>query len=191
MKACTRCGQNKPFDAFGAYARGRDGLRAECKICMGERVAEWRAENPARARERDAARRAANREKLRAYKSAWRKTSEKAANERLSPSQAPALVLARALKWQKDKPHLANARNARRRAARRKATPAWANDFFIEEAYHLAQLRTEMFGFPWHVDHIVPLQSKIVCGLHWELNLAVIPGADNCAKRNLRWPDMP
>ena len=42
-----------------------------------------------------------------------------------------------------------------------------------------------------HVDHIVPLQSALVCGLHCEANLEIIPGAANEAKKNYWWPDMP
>lgn len=80
---------------------------------------------------------------------------------------------------------------ATRRAIKLRAKPSWANDFFIQEAYRLAALRTKMLGYPWHVDHIVPLQSKIVCGLHVEHNMRVIPGSENIRKRNYVWPGMP
>lgn len=76
-------------------------------------------------------------------------------------------------------------------AAKLCATPKWANKFFISEAYALANLRTKKLGYPWHVDHIVPLKSKIVCGLHVEHNLQVIEGSLNMSKGNRVWPDMP
>lgn len=76
------------------------------------------------------------------------------------------------------------------RAKEKRATPAWANDFFIKEAYELASLRTKMTGIVWHVDHVVPLQSKRVCGLHWEGNFQVIPARENSAKGNRHWPNM-
>ena len=66
----------------------------------------------------------------------------------------------------------------------RNAVPLWANRFFIREAYHLAKLRTQATGFKWEVDHIYPLQSKVVCGLHVEHNLQVIPATLNRSKGN-------
>jgi hypothetical protein len=93
--------------------------------------------------------------------------------------------------YMKANPHKNSAKAARSRATRLLATPAWANEFFIKEAYHLAALRTKMFGFKWHVDHVVPLRSKVVCGLHCEANLEVIPSTDNLKKSNRHWPDMP
>lgn len=87
--------------------------------------------------------------------------------------------------------HKISARNAARERAKLGATPAWGNQFFIEEAYDLARLRSRVLGYKWHVDHIVPLRSKIVCGLHVENNLRVIPAVDNMLKGNRSWPDMP
>jgi hypothetical protein len=79
------------------------------------------------------------------------------------------------------------AHTVKRRLAKTKRTPVWltADDhWMIEQAYELAALRTKMFGFVWHVDHIVPLQGKIVSGLHAPNNLRVIPGAENIRKSN-------
>lgn len=64
------------------------------------------------------------------------------------------------------------------------ARPKWANSFFIEEAYRLAQQRTQMFGTRWEVDHIFPINGKDVCGLHVETNLQVIPRTVNASKQN-------
>jgi hypothetical protein len=74
---------------------------------------------------------------------------------------------------------------AKRKATILQRTPRWLteDDFWmIEQAYDLAKLRTEMFGFEWHVDHVIPLQGKKVSGLHAPVNLSVIPGAENCRK---------
>ena len=71
------------------------------------------------------------------------------------------------------------------------ATPKWANKFFMEEIYRLAAIRSSAVGVPFEVDHIVPLKSELVCGLHWEGNMRVIPMVENCIKGNRWWPDMP
>ena len=81
----------------------------------------------------------------------------------------------------------------RRQATKLQATPKWVNWFFIEEIYDLAARRTKLRsgGHRWHVDHIVPLRSKLVCGLHVHNNLQVIPGKANQEKSNVHWPDHP
>lgn len=86
--------------------------------------------------------------------------------------------------FRKRNPGRNTANAAGHKAQKRLAKPAWANDFFISEAYALARLRTRLTGIEWQVDHIVPLRSPLVCGLHVEHNLRVITKAENCRKRN-------
>jgi len=76
---------------------------------------------------------------------------------------------------------------AKRRASKIKRTPKWVGSeeqWLIRQTYELAALRTKVFGFSWHVDHIVPLQGDLVSGLHTPWNLRVIPGVVNVAKSN-------
>lgn len=84
--------------------------------------------------------------------------------------------------------------SANRRAKKLQATPPWdneLNDFLIEEIYSLSALRTKTLGIQFHVDHIVPLISPVVCGLHIAANLQIITASENQIKSNLSWPDMP
>lgn len=74
----------------------------------------------------------------------------------------------------------------RRISSKLKATPVWADLQAIKEIYDLAD---EIGGV--HVDHIVPLRSKIVCGLHVHWNLQILSPQENMAKGNWWWPDMP
>lgn len=63
----------------------------------------------------------------------------------------------------------------RRRKAKLDATPAWANLESIKKIYQNCSS-----GF--HVDHIIPLLGKTVCGLHVESNLQYLPAKENLIK---------
>ena len=58
------------------------------------------------------------------------------------------------------------------------------NTLWMEELYDLAQRRTIITKIPWEVDHIIPLQNKIVCGLHVPWNMQVITRSENRTKSN-------
>lgn len=69
--------------------------------------------------------------------------------------------------------------------------PPWADRVAMQLVYEFSRIITRDSGTPHHVDHIVPIVSKIVCGLHCEANLQILSGVDNARKKNLVWPDMP
>lgn len=69
------------------------------------------------------------------------------------------------------------AKDANRRASKLNATPSWSQTDKIKEFY-----RNRPKGF--HVDHIVPLQSDIVCGLHVLENLQYLSASENLKKGN-------
>ena len=133
-----------------------------------------------------------NKEQMWQWNKAWRENNpEKHKKNKLNFSNRNrARILAKDRVWRSLHPGRNSVHSANHSAAKLKALPKWANEFFIKEAYSLARLRTKLFGFKWDVDHIVPLQSKIVCGLHCEHNLQVIPKSLNLTKANRKWPDM-
>jgi hypothetical protein len=82
------------------------------------------------------------------------------------------------------------ARRAKARAARLARTPPWADLVAIRDIYEIAVRRTAETGELHEVDHIIPLQGRIVSGLHVETNLRVIPWRENRAKSNQwEWVD--
>lgn len=76
------------------------------------------------------------------------------------------------------------ASSARYRATKLNATTRWANLHKIEEIYETARLLSTQNNINYQVDHIVPLQSNTVCGLHCEDNLRILTAEENRRKSN-------
>lgn len=86
--------------------------------------------------------------------------------------------------WRARNRHVIRELCARRKKAVKRAIPAWANMAAVREVYREAVRLTRETGVLHHVDHIVPLQGRHVCGLHVENNLRAIPWRENVAKKN-------
>lgn len=135
-------------------------------------VQKSKPEAVAKKRALDAAYRADNKEKIAETIREWRNNNRD-------------LVRTYTKKCKLKNPHVVVANTAKRRNGKDNRTPNWLvkdDHWMMREAYALAALRTKMFGFSWHVDHIIPLHGKNVSGLHVPLNLQVIPGAENVRK---------
>lgn len=176
-----------------------------------ERAKAWREANPERSKVAILKCKAAKPEKYKAlqekwrienkdgqleYRKQWRSKNRKKSNEfsaawRQRNKEFRKKVVNNWIKRNREK---VNAAYARRRAAKVLAVPKWANHFFINEIYDLAKRRTALKTGghdSWHVDHSVPLKSDLVCGLHVEHNLQVVPASINLSKNNRHWPEMP
>lgn len=96
--------------------------------------------------------------------------------------------------WAKQHPEKVISYANSRRARKVNAVPVWADeldDLFAVEAADKANRLATITGVKWEVDHMVPLKSKLVCGLHWHKNLQLLPMQVNRSKSNRIWPDMP
>ena len=74
-----------------------------------------------------------------------------------------------------------------RRRKHREATPPWLTrrqKSEIRRLYEIAITMTKTTGEQYVVDHIVPLRSPVVCGLHVPWNLRVITQEENLKKSN-------
>lgn len=68
-----------------------------------------------------------------------------------------------------------------------KATPPWLTQQQVnqmKEKYWLAKDLKAVSGQEYHVDHIVPINGKNICGLHVPWNLQVLPSDLNLSKGN-------
>lgn len=175
-----RSTKNKEF-----YAANREREKARAQAWRDENVERtqatsrvWRGENKERHAENQKAWHAANK----ARRSEYRKAKYAVNRDR---------ELTKAREWKRHNSARVQAINAARLAAQLRATPAWADHDKIAEFYAESARLTRETGIVHHVDHIVPLRSKWVCGLHVHTNLQVLPAAENQSKSNRRWPYMP
>ena len=162
-KFCKKCKQFKT--GFHKDLAKKDGLCTICKDCKKQNTKNWSADNREYSREVSSIWYAANKdkpevkEKRRSIESAWRKSN----------------------------PDKRCANQNKRRATKLSATPPWLTDeqnAHINRTYRLCSVISEATGQKYHVDHIVPLQGKDVCGLHVPWNLRVIPAKLNLSKGN-------
>lgn len=120
-----------------------------------------------------------SKEELRATSARYRKKNPlkvKAANTRwrlLNRAQNAA----RLAKWEIENRAKRRAIVMRRKAAKLRATPSWSDAAMIAAIYNACPEGH-------HVDHIVPLVSPVVCGLHVPANLQYLPRLENLAKGN-------
>lgn len=173
--------KNKEREAAGIaayYAKNAERLRAAAKA--------RREQNPDACDAAQRRWREKNADAIRAAKKARRDATPKAARKLKDPSAPKRAKKA----WKQRNPGQVVADKARRRARQLQATMVWADRALMDDIYALAAIYTRA-GFPAHVDHVVPLRSKRVCGLHVPANLSVLPAVDNIRKGNRWWPDMP
>lgn len=165
MKTCNQCQLEKPKTEFYKKSTAKDGLFWWCRTCHKERM------------------------KARYHELAQDTAYKEREAERISEfwSANPDIRKQCGRNYAATHPAQIRAHANKHRASKVKRTPAWLtpDDFWVmEEAYALAVLRTKLFGFSWHVDHIVPLHGVLVSGLHVPHNLQVIPARDNHSKSN-------
>lgn len=79
--------------------------------------------------------------------------------------------------WSDKNPKIWNHYGAMRRATIRQRTPLWANLDVIKAFY-------KNCPDGYHVDHIVPLRGKTVCGFHTHGNLQYLTSTENQRKFN-------
>ena len=80
-----------------------------------------------------------------------------------------------------------NAKTAKRRSTKLNATPPWLTDEHKKEITRIYKNCLEISkqtGVQHHVDHIVPLKGKEVCGLHVPWNLQILTATENLSKNN-------
>jgi hypothetical protein len=162
-KVCKACGEEKDFSCFTKDSQRKLGLSLYCRHCQSKKrdkvySATYYQKNKDVYRERLQGWQRNNRDKTRAY---CRDYYDKNKNS-----------------------EVLRAINKRQARCGNKLSLTDLQEQQIKDFYWLAKDLTAVSGETYHVDHIVPLQGKNVCGLHVPWNLQVLPADINLSKGN-------
>ena len=162
----------KPCKRGGIADRRLNGY-CLCDACLDftkQIKTKWNIEN----KDKSKAWKEANPEKMAQYKKDWQEKNREKQRANLK-------------RWKKDNPDKILADFHKRRASQINATPKWYGEFdafVMHEAALLSRYRSAVTNVKWHIDHMIPLQSKTASGFHCAANIQVIPEALNVRKRN-------
>jgi hypothetical protein len=206
-RVCTLCGVAKELEFFGFDNRLKEGRRYQCKECYSARSNQIRKKSPEQYKKYGAKWREKNRERERLrslkYDEEHREIRRAKNIDRyyanVEKSRAQSLQYHYANKdkrnaycrdWQKRNLELCSRKVRERNGMAKQATPAWADIDAMNTLYSIAKIYRDS-GIDCVVDHIVPINSKLVCGLNTVQNMNLISSKENLSKGNRHWPDMP
>lgn len=188
---CIECGETKEVSLF-------EGIRNRCRACRASankaRTKAWYESERGQAMVKAAAKRRGpvspekHKESNRRY---YEKHKEEILARRRSDTAYVESARAAQRRYKERNPHINAEASTRRRMTKKQATPAFAMLGVIKDLYRLRIAISKMTGQEYHVDHVVPLNHPLVCGLHVHNNLQVISARRNLKKSNRWWPDMP
>ena len=154
-KVCNKCKSLKLLSEFHKKKASTDGHHSQCKVCLKEYQAKYYAANPEKEKERNAKHRAAYPD----YQAEYKKAN----------------------------PEKCRAWCSNRRAVKLEAIPSWLTkeDWqSMEDIGKESDRLTRETGIKYEVDHIHPLQGKLICGLPCPTNLQILTKSQNCSKSN-------
>lgn len=189
MKTCNKCSTLKELTDFYKNKAMKDGLGNYCKECeKAHQKSSW-CKNKAIKTARHSRYVENNREKINliSRKSKSRNKAKISLTSRFYYINNKNTINKKAkIYYQLNRGDFI-ARYKKRETLKAQACPAWLNaQHWIEmkDMYKLAQQLSTVENIQYHVDHIVPLQGKNVCGLHVPWNLQLLTATQNLQKHN-------
>jgi len=188
-KYCSKCKETKAFEFFGLNAQAPDGYAYHCKACRKASAAARYKQCKDKILETNRKWSEANKDKHKQYLKGWYEKNKARVleDDKVWYQANKEVAKERDRKWREANPGKVRERTARRREAVQKATPKWLTEEdkkIIRDIYRKAEEMERLTDIKYHVDHIVPLRAKGVCGLHVSWNLQVISAEENLKKSN-------
>lgn len=178
-KSCTSCKNVKPLSGFVRNKNTPDGFHKWCKDCLREgkrrsylkKKAQYNAKSRAYFKE--------NRAQVLAINAKWRNENPELMSQYVAKYRGSEKGKAtrRIDNRKRYESGYRKAWNFVRRRGIEKATPDWVDRKQLVEFF-----KNRPQGY--HVDHIVPLRGKNVCGLNVPWNLQYLPASENLRKSN-------
>ena len=183
-KTCKSCGEDKPVEVFAK--NGKCGRHPRCKPCRAAIERERRINHGEDIRAQERARYQSDKTgKVAAIKRYYAANRDKILERNAGLYLAKADEIKEYAKtYRAENKDKVREWNGSRRALIRNACPSWADRKAIAAVYHQAYELEQATGIAHHVDHIIPLAGKNICGLHVHGNLRAIPAVDNMRKGN-------
>lgn len=187
-KICTKCNEEKSAEFYCKAKRGKLGLKAECKLCQAERFKKHYDKNQAEMQQRTREYTKLNPEKVKETLKNYRTANiekikvKDSLHHRAYYLKNKDAVLKRNKDWRLKNPETLKrlrdeyrdnnpdkmaAFSAASRSERSKSKPKWLTSedkLKIREFYVLRNELVKETGEVYHVDHIIPLRNKVVCG---------------------------
>ena len=176
-RACSVCKVIKNAECFYKSNSAKDGLACRCKEC-----------ELAYARSRKAEKKDSNDKWYAKNGDVYKKKLRTQSKAKRLKKYEHMLHEASEMSIEKWRVHM-----SKRMVFKTRATPSWldlAHHSRINQVYAITQQLQELTGNIYHVDHIVPLVSEIVCGLHVWWNLQPMPEKSNVLKNNFFEPSL-
>jgi hypothetical protein len=189
MKLCASCKAKKSLSEFYKRKDSPDGYRNDCKDCRKASSLKNHYENQEQRKARfkaDHAKRVLENPNFYAetyarYRESSLATAKQYYQDHIEERKAKQRL------WSKTNRGTANALSKRYKLKKVNATPKWLTPeqiYNMQCTYKVAAQLSETSSQKWHVDHIVPIRGKDVCGLHVPWNLQVLPAKMNMQKGN-------
>ncbi|RKY42334.1 MAG: hypothetical protein DRP85_03345 [Candidatus Makaraimicrobium thalassicum] len=184
-KVCTVCDKEKEQDDY-YFIKARGTFMAHCKKCYGDKIKAKHKEDPSKRKAKSKRYRDKHQSEINKRQVKWTKDNAERTKEIIEKCQIEKAGSPAAYRHEAylKNPASFQKANIKRRRSVIQAMPPWYDEDEVNKLYIACRLVSQVTGVLHHVDHIIPLNGKNVCGFHVHTNMRIITAAENLAKGN-------